>query len=412
MNEIENIVIVCTWAESLGGSVKVAIKNAVGMAGKGYNVIYFAAVGPVADELRKSNVHVVCIGSQDIKDDSNRFRGIVNGLWNSKAANQFADVLKKLDPKTTIVHYHGWNRGLSTSLFHITKRLKFKTVITLHDYFSVCPNGAFCDFQKIKLCTCEPMSLKCLVTNCDKKNYAQKLYRVIRQAIQDRYVRYNKDINFIYISDLNGRVVKQYVKSNRFYRVNNPANAVTQRACQSSSSKMFLYVGRISDEKGTDLFCEAVSSVMQEHPEVCAAVLGAGNLFDTLKEKYPKILFTGWVGKEQVKEYMERARCLVLPSRWYEGAPLTIIEAMGSGLPCIVSDCTTVAETITDGVSGFVFENGKVNVLKAKIEQALDDKLIDEIQNNIRNSIDPNANSLETHIKRLEEVYNQILNSD
>ena len=118
------------------------------------------------------------------------------------------------------------------------------------------------------------------------------------------------------------------------------------------------------------------------------------------------------MGKEQVKEYMERARCLVLPSRWYEGAPLTIIEAMGSGLPCIVSDCTTVAETITDGVSGFVFENGKVNVLKAKIEQALDDKLIDEIQNNIRNSIDPNANSLETHIKRLEEVYNQILNSD
>lgn len=94
--------------------------------------------------------------------------------------------------------------------------------------------------------------------------------------------------------------------------------------------------------------------------------MGVGPLVDTLKQKYPKIEFVGWVNSVQLTKYYQTARALVFPSICNEGSPLTIPEALSAGLPCIVTDCTSATETITDGINGLIYDTGNVEALKQK----------------------------------------------
>ena len=49
---------------------------------------------------------------------------------------------------------------------------------------------------------------------------------------------------------------------------------------------------------------------------------------EKLEKQYPNIEFVGWKNKDEVKQYMKGARALIFPSRWYETAGLTVLEAM------------------------------------------------------------------------------------
>ena len=101
-------------------------------------------------------------------------------------------------------------------------------------------------------------------------------------------------------------------------------------------SNIFLCVGRVSEEKGVEDFCKAITE-LQKCADIRGQVVGVGPLLDTLKQRYPQIEFVGWVNSAQLTKYYQVARALIFPSICNEGSPLTIPEAMSAGLPCIVT---------------------------------------------------------------------------
>ena len=282
----------------------------------------------------------------------------------------------------------------------------FKAIVTLHDYFTLCPNGGFYDYKKKRICNRKPMSIGCMFCNCDKRNYAQKIWRVARQVVQDKNVRKNSNVAYISISQKNEQVVKPYVKSKEFYRVDNPIQLADGFIEDCSKSNRFLYVGRLSDEKGIELFCQAIKDLKIDY-KIEGIVVGGGDILDKLKTDYPEIQFEGWKTSDEVKAYIKSARVLVLPSKWYEGAPLTILEAMSAGLPCIVSDCTSAVELISDGKNGYLFNSGSLESLKEKMLLAMKDE-IKLIQKNVK-EVDYGIYNANAHIKRLLTVYENIL---
>lgn len=86
-----------------------------------------------------------------------------------------------------------------------------------------------------------------------------------------------------------------------------------------------------------------------------------------LKEKYPKIVFCGWVDGEEKEKFILKGKGLIFPSLWYEGSPLTILEMKSCGIPCIVPDKCAASEDIKDGFTGFVFQTGSLYSLKKAI---------------------------------------------
>ena len=245
--------------------------------------------------------------------------------------------------------------------------------------------------------------------NCDKRNYIQKMWRSVRQIVQDKNIKNNKNVAYISVSQLSENLIRQGVKSTMFYRVPNPVGFPSGDQIKNiNKSHTYLYVGRISEEKGVDLFCKAIMSVKEIYPNIEAVVVGDGTVLAKLKECYTQIHFVGWKQTDDVLSYMLNARTLVIPSRWHEIGPLTLLEAMSIGLPCIVSDCTSVSEFIKDNTNGFTFKNNDLDDLINKITTC-EEIDMESLSKQAKVCFEKNAYNIDMHINKLIEVYNMEL---
>jgi len=97
-------------------------------------------------------------------------------------------------------------------------------VLTMHDYFSVCPNGSFFIYPTRTLCHLKPMSAACLGTQCDQRTYSHKLWRVARQWTQEHCGHLPRGIReFISISDVREDILRHYLPADaRIHRHRNP----------------------------------------------------------------------------------------------------------------------------------------------------------------------------------------------
>lgn len=406
--DIENIVILCEFAQYSGGSQNIAINSALEFAQRGYKVYFFTAIGEECEALRKSDVIVKHLHLENITDDKNFFKAAIRGLWNKKAADELQDLLEGLAKDKTIVHIHNWSNAFSSSVVRRASDLGYKTVVTLHDYLVVCPNGGFYNYKHRHICEFEPMSVNCILCNCDRRSYLQKVYRIIREIIQNRNIRNNAKLNFITISKLNDDLIRKRVKSKKIYRVENFVQTEANTEVEHKKNMNFICVGRIVQEKGVEVFCKAIRNLKKKYPKVHGQVLGDGPLLENLKKNYSEVDFLGWVSHKEVNAALSEARCLVFPSLLYECSPLTVIEALTNGLPCIASDCTTATELISDGYNGFLFHAGDDQSLVKKMEEALSDINIERIENNIKQTFDKSKYTCSAYADRAINVYRKI----
>lgn len=398
---VENIVLVYDQAFISGGAAKVAIKSAVALKEKGYNVIFFAVLDPIADELKDNDIPVICVGGEHIANTKSP-KTMLRGIWNGLAKSKLEELLSTLDIDKTVVHIHGWTKALSSSVFSACRKYKVKTFITLHEYFTICPNGGVFDYQKDKICTLKPGSMQCKFCNCDKRNYIQKMYRNVRQFVQTRELK-KLQPNVIYITDFSKKIIKDNLKfkCKEFY-VENNVEITDREKVNVANNESYLFVGRMSKEKGADLFCQAVTK-----SNVKGVVIGSGAMEEDLKKKYPNITFTGWLNSEEMKEYINSARCLIISSKWYETMGLTILEMQAKGVPCIVPDNCAGVDYIKDKETGVVYKIGDAESLSKAIDYTKDNDVIAKLGDNFYNEDFVSRFSIETHTENLIKAYNQ-----
>ena len=132
------------------------------------------------------------------------------------------------------------------------------------------------------------------------------------------------------------------------------------------SSEEFLLVcaARLSEQKGVDLLLRAIAQVLAEGVRCKCVIVGDGPLRKSLLEQALKLGLTGHVFfegfQQDVESYLQAADAFVLTSH-KEGLPLSVLEAMACGLPCIVTNVGGNAEAITDKVHGLVVPSQSVN---------------------------------------------------
>ena len=71
----------------------------------------------------------------------------------------------------------------------------------------------------------------------------------------------------------------------------------------------------------------------------------------------------------ELPEILARLDAVVVPSLWYENAPLTIQEALHAGVPVITSNCGGMAEMIRHEINGLTFEIGRSDALRAALRR-------------------------------------------
>ena len=399
-----NVIIIYDQAYFSGGAAKIAIGSAIALKKIGYNVVFFSAVGPISQELIDEQIEVICLNEKHIALTKNPI-SLLKGIWNNHAKKELYKILNRFDPNNTIVHIHGWTKALSSSIFQATYNKGFKTLITLHEYFTICPNGGIYNYKKKLICNIQPNTCKCYLCNCDKRNFLQKLYRDLRQIIQNHIFKKTCPI-CIYISTFSRNIIEPLLPFNsKSYNLVNHVEVSKNERISVENNSIYLFIGRISYEKGIDLFCECMRQSNNK-----GLVIGDGQLKQTYEKLYPEITFVGWKKSNEIYDYLVNARCLIITSKWYETMGLTTIEMQQYGIPCIVPKQCAASEYIKNNITGLYYDTGSVNSLLECIYKTNDINFLKKISLNFYNSFNINKYSIETHINKLNKIYLEVLN--
>lgn len=354
-HEIKNVVVINDFDYIQGGASKVAIETA-NLLKREYpklNIYFFSGCTSNDNLLDNKIVNISTEQGENLKD-KNKIRGMINGIYNFDAKNKLNKLLKTLNKDETIIHVHGWTKSLSCSIFDVIFKKKYKLVVTLHDYFTACPNGGYFNYKKNDVCQLKALSTKCIMCNCDSRNYMFKIYRIIRQFVQNKVVKLNDKLkNVIFISEFSKKILKNTLNKNiNEYKLYNPIDYTIENKEIVNKKDYFVYVGRVSKEKGVENFCEVITETNTK-----GIVVGSGPELNKLKKIYNKIEFVGWKSTNDVKKYIKFAKALIFPSKWYETMGLTVVEALSLGTPVLVKNNTAAVEFVSNGKNGYVFNN-------------------------------------------------------
>ena len=331
-----------------------------------------------------------------------KIRSAFRSIYNFSSARKISKVI--LEFKPDIIHIHNLFFIASPSILYAASKHKIPVVLTLHNYRLICANALLLrNNQVCELCTQKKFPLAGIRYKCYRNSAIEsalvtsitgihKLFNTWQHKIHT-YITLNEfSRSKLLHSSLNIPEGKMITKPNF---VPDPGEGSTQR------ENFFLFAGRIVKEKGVHVLAKAFANM----PESKIIIIGDGPEKTLLQEQfrsYQNIFFEGQMEKKLVTEYMKRCKAFICPSIWYEGAPLTIIEAFATGTPVIASKLGSMAESITDGFNGLHFTAGDADDLCTKIRL-----LIEETANNSMFYL----NARQTYLEKYQAAihYNAIL---
>lgn len=394
-------VILADFAVPSGGAQKVALESARALAEAGLRITYVHAIGREGDPiLDHPGIERVGFGLPDIWDRP-AAEAVTAGLWNGKAAQMLRAVLARLAPERDVVlHLHQWTRAFSPSVLPVLLGSGRPLAITVHDYFLACPNGVYYRFEREEPCSLTPLSPACLLAPCDPKSRLHKLVRVMRTAEVKACLR-GRGVDLVHVSDRGRDTIAPFAPpSARHHRIDNPVRIDRRPPATIGPGAKVAYLGRLTREKGADLVALAAARA-----GVPVLFVGEGPAEAEIRAVNPAAEILGWRSPPEVAALLrDRIRAVAAPSRWYETGPLTVYEALASGVPAVASTRSGSAEKVVDGATGFVVEPA-VEALAAALRRLADDRTAARLGLAAHAAYWRAPPTLERHAARLTELY-------
>lgn len=150
----------------------------------------------------------------------------------------------------------------------------------------------------------------------------------------------------------------------------------------------FLYFGRLAPEKGVGTLLRAAAQA-----GVALKLAGTGPEDGALRALGVELggcaEFLGYQGGTALWDLIRGARAVVLPSEWYENAPMSLLESFALGKPAIGARIGGIPEMIDEGVNGWVFESGNVAALADRLREvaALPDARLEDMGKAARETV-------------------------
>ncbi len=327
-------------------------------------------VSSEAQLLREAgfDVKLNIVNNSAIHSAHQKFQTAATAPFNFIQAERVRKVVKEWG--ADVVHIHNFHPLLSPSVHVGASRAGAAVIQTLHNFRTVCAGSLL--LREGHICEkCIPRSsLWGIYHRCYKSSLPGSISTVLMQHVARRQWLKNQHVDrLITLTEFNRNkfaeagfpLEKMVVKPNFL-----PDFAEQTR--NRREKRGFLFVGRLSPEKGVGDILSAWSKL----EDLELDIVGDGPQRRELEElRLPNIRFLGHRSPEDVRELMETREALLLPSIWYEGLPMTLVESFRAGLPILCSKIGSLAGLVTPGVNGFHFEPGNPNDIAAVVRRAL-----------------------------------------
>lgn len=255
-----------------------------------------------------------------------------------------------------IVHVHNFYYKASPAVFWAAKLAGAKTILTLHNYRLFCLNGfLYYQHQPCMLCHQEQNFSSGIERKCFKHSGIFSWALAKANNWHKKINTYSKKIDrFIVINPLQEQLLldigidpfKIKYKPNFLTGLshNYPTNF-------ENRNTFYLFVGRLSEEKG-------VKDLVQAFKENGKSLLivGDGPLAKWVQaETTEKIQYSNAIPRASLIKLYESCTALIFPSRWFEGQPMTVIEAQSTGAIVIAAYSSNMSKMIEHEINGLLY---------------------------------------------------------
>lgn len=284
-------------------------------------------------------------------------------VWSSEAHRTVTRLAAQLRPD--VAHIHNTFPLLSPAVHYALSGAGAAVVQTLHNYRLLCPQGMLLrEGRPCEVCVGQTPPWPGVVHACYRGSRVATSAVAAMLTVHRALGTWGRKVAaFIALSHFaRNRFVEGGLPVDRLYV--KPNFVASDPGQGSHEGDFFLYVGRLSPEKGIATLLEAWSAFTAASdgaPAVSLIVLGDGPLAPVVADAARTLPGLHWEGRqprERVLERMRAARALVFPSICYENFPTVIAEAYACGLPVLGSRLGSTAELIRDGETGRLFKPG------------------------------------------------------
>lgn len=311
-----------------------------------------------------------------------------------------------------VVHIHNMHFAASPAVIYAVHAFKIPIIVTLHNYRLLCPSASLFFNGKIFLDSIEPgFSWKAVKKGVYKNSMLLTFWLACANYIHQKSNTYKKVDAFIVLGEHSRQLFANShfkVHPDKFIVKPNFTNDVISNHW-NPDDKYFLFVGRLTEEKGIDTLLNAFSNtnirlkivgVGPLEPMVLNAVNNNGN-----------IEFIGQQTFDKITRLLEHAEALIFPSLWFETFGMVLIEAFSKSTPVIASALGNIKNIVTDGENGLTFETGNHHDLKLKTDYYLHLPL--EIKERYKKKARETYENKYTHLanyKQLMKIYLDAIN--
>lgn len=304
-----------------------------------------------------------------------------------------------------IVHVHNTLNLISPAVYYAAKAMKVPVVQTVHNFRLLCPGATF--YRDGRICEdCVKSGLWCAVKHkCYRGSRMQTMACVISSWFHRMTGIYGK-INYICLTEFNKSKLLELkqIKPEKVFVKPNFVESNCYFIPEESRENQFVFAGRLDKLKGVDILFEAWKRMGKNAPKL--VVCGTGPMEEWCKafvrENSVNIEMRGFVPNDEVMRIVASSKALVLPTQWYEGFPMSIVEAFSVGTPVVCSDLGNAGSIVEEGETGCKFAPDLVDDLICAIARCSE-----LCESTVAKYV--LRYTAETNYQRLIEIYKEIM---
>lgn len=319
-------------------------------------------------ELLMKNGHEVKIftkKSKDIKTFFHKLNAILSIFWNFRVGEELDTIIKEFKPD--VAQFQNIYPLIGPIAYWVCKKNNIPTVQRVSNYRLLCPKGTLFRNNKIcELCVNRKFKSPAVKYNCYHASKVASLFFIFAQYIHTRFRTADLVNRYLFPSEF----TKKYIVKNASIPLHKTAvipsfSQTSIKGAPTKKEEYFLYVGRLSEEKGILQLFNLFSTL----PQFQLIIIGDGPLKNTLMNmhRYKNISVKGFLSKKEIHSSMRKALFTIIPSLCYDVFPNTLIESYSCGTPVIVPRLGSFIDLVKEGKTGIFYKNGDFDSLQNKL---------------------------------------------
>ncbi|MEM8893608.1 MAG: glycosyltransferase family 4 protein [Bacteroidota bacterium] len=306
--------------------------------------------------LEAKGHHVVQLtkNNTDIRGLKKKVSLLFQTHYNPKAKVDLLETLRAEQPD--VAHVHNFFPLFSPSIFESFAEFKVPCVMTLHNYRLLHPNGLMLHNGRLDLRSLNGSAYNCVIDGVYRSSIIQTAVVAHMIEYHRSHRTWNNQVNrFIALSFFARDVfVKGGIPDHKIVvKPNYLPSYLSHSPLPADQRKGFIYIGRISEEKGLAPLLEHWASYQTQELHI----VGDGPLLEPLMNRFKNnhITWYGRLGRTASLELLSNCKALLFPSICYENFPMTILEAFARGIPVISNNFGSHGSLITHGKNGYLY---------------------------------------------------------